>query len=93
MATVSNPKRNPANAEVSDQKEMRAFMTEDVRAHFTINARCATCNYEPGELERLPLTVYKRLGRKTPDASVGLGLSARNKADFDLPQQPANIDL
>jgi hypothetical protein len=27
ITTVSNPKRNPASAEVSDQKKMRPFMS------------------------------------------------------------------
>jgi hypothetical protein len=32
MTTVSKPKRNPASAEVMDQKKMRRFMAMPMRA-------------------------------------------------------------
>src|ERR1700690_3009635 len=60
ITTVSKPKRNPASAEVRDQKKMRAFISKMVsadsmmgdptssaplEAHPTINALCALRKY------------------------------------------------
>jgi hypothetical protein len=44
MTTVSKPKRNPASAEVSDQKKMRAFISGKRRS-LPQNQRSASSQY------------------------------------------------
>src|ERR1700730_14465016 len=93
MTTVSKPKRNPASADVSDQKKTRAFIDgSSRRAHLTINAsgtarKCLGLHFElqaSGQLEPPRLTVYRDIGRTMPGAISNLGSLSASPADFGV---------
>src|SRR5271165_4170036 len=80
MTTVSKPKRNPASADVSDQRKTRAFIEGSSRrashdkriadvTQMSASSLAENRLPQPTELEPPRLTVYKDIGSTMPGAA------------------------